>query len=204
MSLFGSILKTVAAPVVGGLFGSISGSQTNAASARAAAQANEFTKEQMQNRHQWEVDDLLKAGLNPVLSANGTPSMGGSAVADVINPADSAFRGVSSALETKRLGAELENIKADTEKKQFETYVNKNLGEKLSNEATLAEWQIKQLRDTLPFTVSNAKTQAALAAAGLPGAQTEARIDKSKYGQFIRTLQRMNPLAGTSAKFLAR
>lgn len=35
------------------------------------------TKRQMQNRHQWEVADLRAAGLNPILSAGGAPSMGG-------------------------------------------------------------------------------------------------------------------------------
>lgn len=34
------------------------------------------TKRMMQQRHQWEVSDLRKAGLNPILSAGGAPSMG--------------------------------------------------------------------------------------------------------------------------------
>lgn len=34
------------------------------------------TKRMMKNRHQWEVGDLKAAGLNPMLSAGGAPSMG--------------------------------------------------------------------------------------------------------------------------------
>jgi len=32
-------------------------------------------KQMMRNRHQWEVQDLRAAGLNPILSAGGAPSM---------------------------------------------------------------------------------------------------------------------------------
>lgn len=35
-------------------------------------QAYEYQKESMQNRHQWEVSDLRKAGLNPILSASNS------------------------------------------------------------------------------------------------------------------------------------
>lgn len=38
-----------------------------------------FTEKMMQNKHQWEVDDLRAAGLNPILSATkGPPAIGGS------------------------------------------------------------------------------------------------------------------------------
>lgn len=98
-----------------GLFGS---SSANEASAKAAERANAFTTRQMKNRHQWEVQDLRKAGLNPVLSAmNGAPSMGGAAQAQVFNPADAAAKGVQSALASKRLNAEIKNINQDTETK---------------------------------------------------------------------------------------
>lgn len=45
-----------------------------------------FQREGMQNRHQWEVDDLLKAGLNPILSAHGGGPIGMGSSAHMENP----------------------------------------------------------------------------------------------------------------------
>lgn len=63
------------------IFGSIMGSRSSEKGAQAANAANlasvqqqiAFQRESMQNRHQWEVADLRKAGLNPILSAGGQP-----------------------------------------------------------------------------------------------------------------------------------
>ena len=46
----------------------------------------------MKNRHQWEVSDLRKAGLNPILSAGAAPSMGASAMAQQKGLLDGADR----------------------------------------------------------------------------------------------------------------
>jgi len=90
----------------------LGGAMANKQSKDNVQAANQFTTEQMKNRHQWEVQDLRAAGLNPILSAlNGAPSMGGSPVApvqDIMGPA------VNSALAAKRLSAEVDKMKADT------------------------------------------------------------------------------------------
>lgn len=65
MSLFGS-----AAGAIAGAVGSwIGGGMQNSANSAAAAQANAWNKENYQHRYQWAVEDMRKAGLNPILAA---------------------------------------------------------------------------------------------------------------------------------------
>ena len=45
----------------------------NAFSAQEAQKQRDWEQMMYQNRHQFEVDDLRKAGLNPILSAGGQP-----------------------------------------------------------------------------------------------------------------------------------
>jgi len=89
----------------------------------SAQQANAFTKEQLQNRHQWEVADLRKAGLNPILSAlRGTPSIGGSAQAvaqgnaalDAATLSQSASAARAVRLNEQKLQSEIELLQANS------------------------------------------------------------------------------------------
>jgi len=79
---------------------------------KSQARDQGFIREQLQNKHQWEVDDLKKAGLNPILSAtagighggatsSGTPSVG---KGDIAN----------SARASKLMNAEHDKVKAET------------------------------------------------------------------------------------------
>ena len=135
---FFSKLVGVAAPIVGGIVGGPPGAAIGAgiggalatddaqnfASAEAAASRG-FTKEQLQNRHQWEVADLRKAGLNPMLSAmKGAPSIGGSAQAvsnanaaqDAASLTSSAAQAKQIELNNKKLSAEIDLLKSQSYK----------------------------------------------------------------------------------------
>ncbi len=74
--------------------------------------ARRFTREIMQNRHQWEVDDLRAAGLNPLFSAGGAPSAPGTPTAGAPAPMKADI--VGSAKIGARLGAEVKQIKQAT------------------------------------------------------------------------------------------
>ena len=54
----------------------IGGAANFGSSAMSAYFGWKHQKEVMKNRHQWEVEDLRKAGLNPILSAGGQGASG--------------------------------------------------------------------------------------------------------------------------------
>nr|DAK01806.1 MAG TPA: DNA pilot protein [Microviridae sp.] len=80
MSLFGIGASTVAG-IAGNLLGGwLGGKQSAANSAAAMEQQNKYNVENYKHRYQWSVEDMRKAGLNPILAAtNGiSGSFGGS------------------------------------------------------------------------------------------------------------------------------
>ena len=106
------------ASIIGSALGFLGNSSTNKANKNAADDANAFTTYMMSNRHQMEVADLRAAGLNPILSAGGTPSMGSAAKADVESSGEAMSRASSTALQAALLKSQIENIRSDTQLKR--------------------------------------------------------------------------------------
>lgn len=113
--------------------------------ARAMEQANEtnreianaqmaFQERMSSTAHQREVDDLRKAGLNPILSAShggaSTPS-GASTTVQPVNKLEGISRAVSSAYQTNKLSKEADAIDKDIDKKASEITVNEHMPDKL-------------------------------------------------------------------------
>lgn len=92
--------------------GSIVGSKIGAKqSSKEAAQGRQHSDYQLQNKHQWEVEDLRKAGLNPILSAGNYGNSAGS------SPTGQGFAPdlgnvVNSAIGMEKLDQEIKNLKA--------------------------------------------------------------------------------------------
>lgn len=105
----------------------------------SAKQQNNFQKEFAKNAHQWEMEDLQKAGLNPALTATGgggasAGGAGGTTGSSGINPIDAigSMIGLSNQTretnamidkiraEIKNINATTDNVDEDTENKEWE------------------------------------------------------------------------------------
>lgn len=118
-----SFLGDIAGAVIGAGSSIWGANQSNSAAFEMQANSINAQRESLQNRHQWEVEDLRKAGLNPILSA--TNSAGGSisgAAANVTAPdisgalnkiANSAFAKKQTELLEKELQVKQDNAKAN-------------------------------------------------------------------------------------------
>lgn len=95
------------APVIGGLVGA-------AGSWFSGKQAADAAKENYKHRYQWQVQDLKKAGLNPMLSVQNSP--GSVAQPNFENIGEGAVKGFSAGQQAKLLSEQYETQKATTQK----------------------------------------------------------------------------------------
>lgn len=98
--------------VVGAGASILGSKKASSASAKQAQQSQQHSDYQLQNRHQWEVRDLRKAGRNPILYSGGSPSAGSSAMAQTFDPSANASSAASTALDVRRANQELKNLRA--------------------------------------------------------------------------------------------
>lgn len=121
-----------AIPIFGDVIGGLMGDSSARKAANRATAAN---REAAQNAHQWEVADLRKAGLNPILSGTG----GGGARMAGAPTADTGMmaRAVSSSAQAYRdrqlYNAQIENLQTSTAKTQAETKNLNTIGVDLEN-----------------------------------------------------------------------
>lgn len=105
----------------GALIGAVGGLIGNRQQNKQFNQNYDLANAQLYNQHQIEVDDLRKAGLNPILSANaGNSTFGAVSGGSYENVGASANSGYMMAQQAKNLEAQNEAIKAEIEKTRAE------------------------------------------------------------------------------------
>lgn len=132
--------------IVGGVSSIISGALNNSAARHAATVANQRNVYNYQNRYQWSMDDMQKAGLNPMLAA--TQGIGGSINgASALSANYNIGEGVTAGMSAGAAGnsAKAANKQADTA-------------------ARVADGTIKKLESEVSLNAASAKNVAADAA----------------------------------------
>lgn len=122
-------------------------------------------KEAMKNRHQWEVEDLRNAGLNPILSAGGQGTSGNAPVIEPVDVAGAMRSGADTELkEAQAKQVEVQNsaLAADTELKKAQTEVAKEASTLTYAQAVGQGWQNRIYGETLK-QAENATANSALA-----------------------------------------
>lgn len=110
-----SFLGSAAGAIVGGIGEYFGTSSANALQQSLFNQQIGFNREVMQNRHQWEVADLKKAGLNPLLSATtgtGTLSAPNPPTTQKANYAQSAAQLATLSIQDKQAEAMRQSAEA--------------------------------------------------------------------------------------------
>lgn len=105
--LIGAGLISGGANLIGGLFG-------NSSAKREAARNREFQERMARYAHTYEVEDLRRAGLNPILSANGGAATPSGSMADVGD--NIVGEAASSAMAAARTRQELDVLESQDKK----------------------------------------------------------------------------------------
>jgi len=149
MGFLSSLVKTVAAPLIGGAFSAFGAERQNAAAQAASQKQMDFQREMSSTSYQRAMADMEAAGLNPVLAyqQGGASSPGGSTYSPV-NVGAAAVTGAagasSSAVQVRRTTAEIKNINAMTKKAAQDTRTS-NMQLELMRAQAFTELQRKGL-----------------------------------------------------------
>ncbi len=178
----GSVISA-GASLLGGALG-------NKASAKQASGGQAHSDYQLQNRHQWEAEDLRKAGRNPILYSGSTPSTGSSPIANMQNPAN----GIGSALQGGT-AASLQKSQLQLQHSQTQAQLATAQHSSASAirqiaDANLSKSQDKKLKSTLAQTAIESANSAKAANTWW------SRVIRPRTKAFGESLQDFNPLKG--------
>lgn len=206
-SSIGNIVKKVAPAAIGfatggigtGLMSLAGTALANRANKQAAQTQMDFQQDMSSTAYQRSMADMRAAGLNPMLAYSqggaSTPSGASYSSMDYAQPA------VSSALQARRLQADLGQIEAATHNIKTQSDLNDALQAKAMQEA----------RRTIVETQNSAK-QGMLLDAAIPKARNKAAVESGAIGKYGAYLDRImdsiggvtdsvKPFSGKSSKY---
>lgn len=154
------------AGIAGG--GSLLGSYLqNQMSERAADKMMNFQRDMRETAHQVEVEDLRRAGLNPMLSAlgSGAPSPGG-AQATFSNMGEGISKGMDTAIAIRQQNKDLDakdagidNLHAETQNKKVQNALIQNQTSASAKDVEAKTLQNRLLRETIDSQIKKARAE---------------------------------------------
>lgn len=145
-----SFLGSAAGAFTGGIASIIGGALSNSAARHAATVANQRNVFNYQHRYQWAMDDMQKAGLNPMLAA--TQGIGGSVNgASALSSNYNLGEGVTAGMSSQAAGnsAKAAQKQADTAEKVGEGTVKKLDSDVVLNAATAKNFEAEAAGKTI-------------------------------------------------------
>lgn len=116
----------------------VGGAANLAGSAASAYFSWKHQKEAMKNRHQWEVEDMRKAGLNPILSAGGSGSPGNAPIIEAPDIAGASAKAVEASLgksQEELIKAQTQQSASSARQAESQTALNKTEEKRVGFEA---------------------------------------------------------------------
>jgi len=116
----------------------IGGAANIGSSALSAYFGWKHQKEVIKNRHQWEVEDLRQAGLNPILSAGGSGSPGNAPIIEAPDVAGAAAKAVEASLGKSQedlIKAQTQQSASSARQAESQTALNKTEEKRVGFEA---------------------------------------------------------------------
>lgn len=150
MSAWGAL----ATSLIGGAASAYGQYQANKENRKLAKEQMDFQERMSSTAHQRQVKDLRAAGLNPILSANSGASSPAGATATMENALE---KGVSSAIESRRLKKEMDAVDSQTSLNRAQESAAESQALLTTNSAKVAKEQLKQLESQTDAVRSESK-----------------------------------------------
>lgn len=169
-------------------------------SRKAQRRAIAFAREVLQNRYQYTMADMEKAGLNPMLAyQQGTSGAMGSAPGASFpsGPSDMIGRGVSTAKQAMAMKDSLKILKNQVQESWARAGREGAEWTKAEDEALLA----REMKDKVKAETKRTDVNRRLEETGMHSAKEMEKVDKTEWGEKLRQFQRiMDAFWGTAGR----